>query len=73
MAGSVTNTGGISSLLRAAQAPAINKKANQQIAQAVINKTPNVGKKSGASLDLASANSSPPPNLPRGSIVDKLV
>ena len=73
MVAPVTNTGGVNSLQRTQQAPAVNQKSNQQIAQAVINRTPSVGKRGGSSIDLASAKTQPNPNLPRGSIVDKLV
>jgi hypothetical protein len=74
MVAPVTNTG-INPLLRPQQTPAVNQTANRQIAQTVLNSTPAVGKTkpSGTAISLASANSQPPANLPRGSIVDKLV
>jgi hypothetical protein len=45
---------------------------NRDVAQTVLNSTPSNSNKSGK-IDLASANAQPQQNLPRGSIVDKLV
>jgi len=72
MVAPVTNSGVSSALQRAFSTPAVNQKSNQQVAQAVLNRTP-VAKPSGTTIDLASANAQPNSNLPRGSIVDKLV
>ena len=72
MVGPVNSSSGFSAPLRAPQASSINQASNRQVAQAVLNKTP-VNAKSGGALQLAAANSQPPANLPRGSIVDKLV
>lgn len=74
MVAPVNSTTGLNSLLRTQQAGNVSQTANRQIAQVVLNKTPAVVKSSKSpAISLASANSSPPPNLPRGSIVDKLV
>jgi hypothetical protein len=65
---------GLNALQRAPQAKNVNQTANRQVAQAVLNRTPAAG--NGASdktITLASANAQPQSNLPRGSIVDKLV
>jgi hypothetical protein len=65
---------GIGTLQRAQQTTNVNQTANRQVAQAVLNRTP-VSKASPAdkTISLASANVQPQSNLPRGSIVDKLV
>ena len=66
------NSGALNSLLRAQQAVTANPKPQQQIAAAGANRSPKAAQPVNAIL-LASAKSPPPPNLPRGSIVDKLV
>lgn len=74
MVAPVNTTGTINTLQRPAQSSTVNQSANRQVAQAVLNKTPVAAKNSSnVSTTLASANSPPSPNLPRGSIVDKLV
>lgn len=72
MVGPVNSAGGSAAQLRAPQTSSINQASNRQVAQAVLNKTP-VNVKSEGALQLVAANSQPPANLPRGSIVDKLV
>jgi hypothetical protein len=72
MVAPVTNNGGINPLLRPQQTPPVSQTTNRQIAQTVLNTAPSV-KSSGKTVSLASANAQPPANLPRGSIVDKLV
>ena len=74
MVAPVNNSNLVNTLQRPVQAPAVNQTANRQVAQAVLNKTPTPSKvATSQSISLASANTNPPPNLPRGSIVDKLV
>lgn len=73
MVAPVNNTGGLNSLLRALQTPAANQAFNRQVAQAVLNRSPSASTSSKAPIELASAKSPPPSNLPRGSIVDRLV
>jgi hypothetical protein len=66
------NSSALNSLLRTQQAATVSPKPNQQIAPAGANRSPKAAQPVNAIL-LASAKSPPPPNLPRGSIVDKLV
>jgi hypothetical protein len=70
MVSPVSNVG-VGTLQRAQQTPSVNQTANRQVAQTVLNRTPTVSKSD--KLNLASANTQPQSNLPRGSIVDKLV
>lgn len=74
MVAPVNTTGPITSFLRTFQPSNVNQAANRQVAQTVLNQTPVAAKKSSdVTTTLASAKSPPPSNLPRGSIVDKLV
>jgi len=71
MVAPVNNTGALSSLLRTQQTANVTQTTNRKIAQPIIERNAkNVQPKV---IDLASAKSPPPANLPRGSIVDKLV
>lgn len=63
----------VNPLLRPQATSPVNQAANRQVAQAVLNRTPVASKSQNSSVTLASANSPPSSNLPRGSIVDKLV
>lgn len=66
------NSSTITTLQRATPVP--NQAVNRQVAQAVLNKTPSTTPgKATQPITLASANATPNANLPRGSIVDKLV
>jgi hypothetical protein len=71
MVSPVSNSG-VSPLQRPQQTTTVNQTANRQVAQAVLNRTPTVSKPD-KTINLASANTQPQSNLPRGSIVDKLV
>lgn len=71
MVSPVSNSG-LSALQRPQQTATVNQTANRQVAQAVLNRTPTVAKPD-KTINLASANAQPQSNLPRGSIVDKLV
>jgi hypothetical protein len=73
MVAPINNSNTITTLQRATPQPTINQTANRQVAQAVLNRTPVPNKTVDKNLTLASANANPSPNLPRGSIVDKLV
>ncbi len=68
------SSSGVNSLQRTQQSSTVNQTANRQVAQAVLNKTPATTKPAtNTTITLASANAQPPSNLPRGSIVDRLV
>ncbi len=73
MAAPISNTTGISSLLRTQSTGNVSQAAtNRQTALAATNRSANLPDKI-KNITLASGNNPPPSNLPRGSIVDKLV
>ena len=64
----------VTALQRPQQTANVNQASNRQTAQTVLDSTPVKAKTNAKSnITLASANTQPQSNLPRGSIVDKLV
>ena len=71
MVAPVNNNGGLNALQRTQQAPSVKPTSNRQNPSAVAKRDNDVP--SQLKNITLSSSSSPPPNLPRGSIVDKLV
>ncbi len=73
MVAPVTNTSGVNSLLRTQQTGNVSQTVNRSNALATTNRASSTVPEKLKNITLSSSSSPPPSNLPRGSIVDKLV
>ena len=71
----ISNATGLNSLLRTQSTGSVGQAANRQSALTATNRSASSGSSSAPALKniTLSSSKSPPTNLPRGSIVDKLV